>query len=88
MKLQDRPMQLRYHYYYTKIEEALIKGRRPALQTLVNNKIQLGIERVQTCRHLLANISCSRYNTPGSGKGVVADNVEHAAGTSILSLVS
>ena len=34
-------MQLQYHYYYTKIEEALIKGWRPAPQTLVNNKTQL-----------------------------------------------
>jgi len=87
MKLQDRPMQLQYHYYYTKIEEALINGWWPAPQTLVNNKTQLGIERVQACRPLLANISRSRYNTPGSGNGVVADNVAHAAGASILSLV-
>ena len=89
MKLQDRPMQLQYHYYYTKIEEALIKGWRPAPQTLVNNKTQLGIERVQACKlkPLLANISRSRYNTPGSGNDVVADNVAHAAGASILSLV-
>ena len=67
MKLQDRPMLLQYHYYYTKIEEALIKGWRPAPQTLVNNKTQLGIERVQACRPLLANISRSRYNTPAVG---------------------
>jgi len=76
-------MQLQYHYYYTKLEEAW----RLAPQTLVNNKTQLGIERVQACRPLLANISRSRYNTPGSGIGVVADNVAHAAGASILSLV-
>jgi len=67
-------------YYYTKIEEALIKGWRPAPQTLVNNKTQLGIERVQTCSPLLANILRSRYNIPGSGNDVVADNVAHAAG--------
>jgi len=74
-------------HYYTKIEEALIKGWRPAPETLVNNKTQLGIERVQACRRLLANISRSRYNNPGSGNGVVVDNVAHAAGASILSLV-
>jgi len=50
MNLQDRTMQLQYHYYYTKIEGALIKGWRPAPQTLVNNKTQLGIERVQACK--------------------------------------
>jgi len=50
MNLQDRTMQLQYHYYYTKIEEALINGWRPVLQTLVNNKTQLGTERVQACR--------------------------------------
>jgi len=87
MNLQDRAMQLQYHYYYTKIEEALIKGWRPAPQTLVNNKTQLGIERVQACRPLLANISRSRYNTPGSGNDVVAESVAHAAGASILSLL-
>ena len=83
MNLQERTMQLQYHYY----EEALIKGWRPAPQTLVNNKTQLGIERVQACRPLLANISRSRYNTPGSGNDVVADNVAYAAGASISSLV-
>jgi len=38
-------------------------------------------------KHVLANISRSRYNTPGNGNGVVTDNVAHAAGASILSLV-
>jgi len=74
-------------HYYTKIEEALIKGWRPAPQTLVNNKTQLGIERIQARRPLIANISRSRYNTPDSGNGVVADNVAPAAAASILSLV-
>jgi len=81
-------MQPQYHYYYySKIEEDLINGWRPAPQTLVNNKTQLVIEGSQACRPLLANILRSRYNTPGSGNGVVADNVAHAAGASILLLV-
>jgi len=52
------------------------------------HKIKLNIEQVQAC--ILAKISRSHYNTPivwTKWNGLVADNVAHAAGASILSLV-